>query len=466
MIKPNHILALAVALLIQTQTQAATTPASPKLQPEDFATGSRLQVQGKGQEPFYRIILPPEVYTGTAYPDLRDLRVFNGDGEVVPYALISPAIDKAPLRRVVLQSFQLTDKSDDNGSPRIEVQTQGLTVHIAGEHKSVRRAEYLLSLPQTNGGDRPNVKALHLDWAAKTGNWQQRVTVEGSDDLRKWSTILVDQPLMDLKNGTQRLVQKDIEFSERQFWRYWRLSFGEIENAGAAPELRSVEASLDDHRPSPSYEKINATLLGADEHGASYTLPSPQWISRLRILPQQANSVLPIRIEYRLDSKDKWLAWGDTVAYRLSSPQGERLSPPARNTGDVLARELRLTPIGPGWGAQAPQLVAERETRHVVFNARGGGPWLLAWGSRVADDASLPLETLIQQNREEAAFFLIAEAEPAQALGGTERLTALSPAERRQNQHAWLVWIGLIAGALALAALALRVWKETRLPAA
>ncbi|MEO8009441.1 MAG: DUF3999 family protein, partial [Betaproteobacteria bacterium] len=52
--------------------------------PEDFAFA--VPIDGLGGDALYRVAIPPAVYEQAAFSDLRDLRVFNGAGEVVPYA--------------------------------------------------------------------------------------------------------------------------------------------------------------------------------------------------------------------------------------------------------------------------------------------------------------------------------------------------------------------------------------------
>ena len=53
-------------------------------QPHDFAYGIPLQTSG--QDALQELELPRAVYEGVVHPDLADLRVFNGAGEVVAHA--------------------------------------------------------------------------------------------------------------------------------------------------------------------------------------------------------------------------------------------------------------------------------------------------------------------------------------------------------------------------------------------
>jgi hypothetical protein len=57
--------------------------------PGDYAYA--LPIEGVASEALYRVAIPRVVHEAAAFPDLRDLRVFNGAGDIVPYALRPPA---------------------------------------------------------------------------------------------------------------------------------------------------------------------------------------------------------------------------------------------------------------------------------------------------------------------------------------------------------------------------------------
>ena len=97
----------------------------------------------------------------------------------------------------------------------------------------------------------------------------------------------------------------------------------------------------------------------------------------------------------------------------------------------------------------------------LLVNARGAGPFLLAWGSRAADEGSVPPGTLMPAGSS-TVDMPAAQAMSRRTLGGPERLTAASRAERAAAWQTTLVWIMLVGGAGALAFLAFRVWREAR----
>ena len=56
---------------------------------------------------FARVAIPAAVYEGAVHRSLADMRMFNADGEVVPYAFVPRTSEDAPLSQVPLRMFPL-----------------------------------------------------------------------------------------------------------------------------------------------------------------------------------------------------------------------------------------------------------------------------------------------------------------------------------------------------------------------
>ena len=78
---------IAVVILGFVSLVALAADAPPK--PADFAYGMALQTDGK--DGVYKVTVPLDVYKIVRHPDLRDIRVFNADGEVVPHVVTRSA---------------------------------------------------------------------------------------------------------------------------------------------------------------------------------------------------------------------------------------------------------------------------------------------------------------------------------------------------------------------------------------
>ena len=86
-------------------TGAAVSSDEVKESPADYVTGVTLETTGTS--PWYRVSLPPAVYPGTAWADLRDVRVFNHLGETVPFTLVAQKTQPVTPEAVALRFFPL-----------------------------------------------------------------------------------------------------------------------------------------------------------------------------------------------------------------------------------------------------------------------------------------------------------------------------------------------------------------------
>lgn len=73
-------------------------PLSAKESAEGFSRQVALSLQGEG--PWYRLSIPMSVQLSAAHADLRDLRVFDAEGEALPYALVAGSERQAEWSRV------------------------------------------------------------------------------------------------------------------------------------------------------------------------------------------------------------------------------------------------------------------------------------------------------------------------------------------------------------------------------
>lgn len=76
--------AAAGMVFVATVTLAADRPPTP----QSFAYGLELAISGSN--PFHELELPLEVYQNVTRTDLGDIRVFNGNDDIVPHLLRKP----------------------------------------------------------------------------------------------------------------------------------------------------------------------------------------------------------------------------------------------------------------------------------------------------------------------------------------------------------------------------------------
>jgi Protein of unknown function (DUF3999) len=435
--KPFVVLSLAIA--------ATSTGSSPT----DFAY--RMQVLGTHDAAAYRVALPLAVYRKISHADLADLRVFNGSGEQVPFAIERPAAGTVSNAATAFSSFPLKDDSTatlDAIKVTIESGKGAINVQTGGQASPTGRINtYLvdgrsLEVP---------VAALQLEWPQDAADFAGRVRVEASDTLGDWRVVSNAAPIANLHSNEERLIEQRVEFSPTKA-KYWRLSWS---GATAPFILTSVLAEPARQNVEARHTSLNVAAVasrkapGEFEYDLSASVP----VDRVNLELPDANTVVDVELLSRKRPADAWHVVRRSGFYRLKSEGEELRNGPvsiALNTDRYWL--LRTDPKGGGLGNTAPHLVVDWVPHEVVFVARGTGPFYVAYGSATAESAAISLAGLPKNVSIDSAS--LSDPEPS---GGDSRLQP--PA----TPYPWktpLLWAILIAGAVLLAWMAYRLSKD------
>ncbi|MEJ2094506.1 MAG: DUF3999 family protein, partial [Gammaproteobacteria bacterium] len=178
----------ACLLLVASQAYAAVEPDM-----QDYAQANPITTDGSSA--IYRIELPAEVYETVARYDLGDVRVFNQDGERVPFA-----IQRQEQKKVLktawfdLPVFPLrgnVEKLADDQSLDLSLGEDGkiLELHYKsnGAKLNQNQNQYLLDL---SGISQP-VDALEVIIShSNEEGYLKKVRLESSNDLNYWSPLV------------------------------------------------------------------------------------------------------------------------------------------------------------------------------------------------------------------------------------------------------------------------------------
>ena len=170
-------LAGGAALLTAPCVAAAADPT-----PRDFAYG--IPVVTTRDAAVYRFALPLAVYRDTTREDLGDVRIFNAQGEAVPYSLmraVPPPRAREPA--IGLPLFPL------RGTAHIVMDGQHIAIESPGSSVNLRTQpvdpnttvnQYVLDGRMMNAA----VAALELNWPDTAVDYSGRIKVEASDASR------------------------------------------------------------------------------------------------------------------------------------------------------------------------------------------------------------------------------------------------------------------------------------------
>ncbi len=449
------------AILLAIAVFSATGVACMAQTLDEFAYA--LPIEATGGDAFYRVVITRPVYEATAFADLRDLRVFNGNGEAVPYAFRPVEQQAQKPQPVSLPFFPLRGPRD------ARTEDLDLSVGRSGGKVSVRlRAggdagaqQVLLGYLIDASEIRTPLSGLEAGWPAAGPGQLTSVRIEASDDLKQWTTLATDAPLGAMSNAGQRLERNTIEYRSRQA-KYLRLTWLD---AGRAFELSAVRGLAPEQwqQPDRMWKEVVAVPDPGSPGDFLFDLGGRFPMDRLELQLPQENTVIPVQVFSRNDPGDKWMPVAATVAYRLKQ-DGRELASPALALGTDTRRYwlLRLNTKAGGIGAGSLGVKAGWTPRELVFNARGSGPFRIAYGNARAEPGSLPLETLVPGMR--------TEREPKIALAATgapQKLAGEAATAPRADVRKWGLWVALLIGVALLAWMAWRLiaqMQETERP--
>jgi len=429
------------------------TPVLAVEKAEDFAWQATLQTPVAG--PWFQLDLPLPALLAARHNDLRDLRVQNAQGQFLAYSLLQPAAEYRQAEQSHgVRWFPLQAEQATTGLPpglRIESSSTGTLVEVQPATTSgsqpLPRQGWLLDASAIQA---PLVR-LSLDWDGTEGF--QRFAVESSDDLQHWQAV-GDYQVARLSFAGDRIEQREIKLPALRS-RYLRLLW---RSPAVAPELSAVQlVSVQEGYVEPPLlwsEPLPAQPLDAQSY--QWQLPRALPVQALRLPLSDANSLVPVRVQGRVDTTRPWAAVAQGVLYRLPQQGREVREEELRLPGWPLS-ELRVQVDARGGGfSSAPQLQYALSGQRLVFLARGEGPYRLLLGNAKAAPVELPLATLMpgyssEQLRELPKATLLlpaAQAAPEQTQSGAVA------GEAQADWQRLALWAVLLAGVLLLGGMA------------
>jgi hypothetical protein len=427
----------------------ATAPAAHDgpLSPRDFASGMRVDTPRESAA--YRLTLPLAVYQGTVREDLSDLRIFNAQGEAVPYSLTQLEPPPPSLATTSLPLFPLRGAAHAamNGL-RLTIDSPGSAVHVQTQGSAATSGEARQYILDARGIDAA-ISALRLAWPDSADDYSGRLTLEVSDDLGAWTPVMSGAPIANLHANGQALVANRIEVAPTRA-KFWRLSWA---SSPPAFELSSVTADTAD-RPETVYASLGVGGMADPSDSRAYTfdLGAHAPVTRLNLILPESNSLNRVEFSSRRTPDESWRARIVADVYRLSTSDGERSNTPI-DIGIDNDRYWKARIVNGGdLSRTPPHLVVSYVPAEITFLAQGKGPFILAYGNLSALQAETDLSRISR-----TADIVSATVEAAQALGGPGRRVP-SPAP-----FPWvraLLWSMLIIAALLLGWMAFRLSKD------
>jgi len=427
----------------------------------DYATQVPLTLSGEG--PWYRLEVPMALRLAARFGDLRDVRVFNAEGQAQAYALTAGSAERSETNTATaVKWFPLYAAADaPAGAPSVRVQrtTTGTIVEVGPEAVTATdKPNQVLRgwLLDASAIDAP-LNKLSLDWTSEQDGFQ-RFSIEASDDLQTW-TPWEDGQIARLAFADERIEQRDTTLPGQRA-RYLRLLWLAPQKA---PVLVSAELSSTTHSSVAAPVSWSDGLPTTRVKDGEYTLdlPVPLPLELLRVELTQANTLAPVTVSTRRDSKDSWQSLTRGLLYRLPENGKDVIHDELQLPGQwVQHLRLQVDPRGGGLGQAAPTVRIGLRSTQLVFLARGSAPYVLALGNASGTANNLPLSTLIPgyDDKRLASLGIAKAGTPVAAPSVTQ---TASPAANVDWQRYGL-WAVLLVGVALLVGMALSLLKAQK----
>ncbi len=346
-----------------------------------------------------RAEVPAQALMRLQSSDARDLRVFNGAGEAVPFAFMEPpgAIAAPPAQKTTayaaLPLFSAAGGArQTQGSTEVRIgDGAGRSVWVRMDGTDVKGAPKLDSVLFATRDEQHLLSAIEVQ-ATLPANTPVRMSVSSSADLAQWSTLPVRGRLYRF-DGAGAPVNMMLQFDRpvQLQGRYLRLDWSGQEGVsvtavtGLVAPVAQPAVRVRGELPAPQ-----TAGSGAVEIATGFATP----LAGLALTTPKNNALLPLRILGRNEASLPWRQLGQTVVYRLGTPGSEAINPPVALHG-ASARWLRIeSTTGSDLAAAQLQAVAEFEPVRLVFVASGSAPFELVAGRANTPSAALPLPTI------------------------------------------------------------------------
>lgn len=457
-------IALAALGMLILAWPAAARAAAPR--PADFTWRAPLQTPAGAA--LVRAELPPQAMLHLQSSDWRDLRVFNGAGEAVPFALLAPPAAAPPPPRARTASYPAlplhaassrTARSAGSTEVRIADGAGQRSVWVRMDGGELRGAPRLDSVLIDTRTQREPLGAIEIH-GTLPANTPVQLRVASSADLAQWSVVPVRGQLYRFEGeGAPSNMTLEFEPPAVVGGRFLRLDWtgqaGVAVTAVTGMVAPGAAAPARVRAPLPPARAVDG---GALEIATGFATP----LAALALQTLEPNSLWPVRVLARNEASLPWRQVGQTVVYRLAGGDSDGTNPALVLPG-VSARWLRLESTSGADLARARLLAgAEFQPLRLVFVASGQGPFELTAGRTAAPPAALPLATI------------------AGTLGGRPPeelpLATVGAAAARVAPPAWaglwaadaapgataVLWTVLVAGVLALAAVAWSLLRQLK----
>lgn len=434
--------------------------AEPPLSKTDFAFGN--EVVPSDNKSVIQITLPESLYSVSKNMSLADVSVFNSSGESVPHQMYEPEKKQLEIKKgmKLLPIFPIYGNiMAEEALSHIKISTgadKTLIELIPSAKPRINKGKlegYIVDASKVE--DR--IESFRFLFANPPKNKFLSLKIEGSSDLRQWSTVAANGVLAWFDMNQQSIIQDAISIHSAAH-KFYRISeeFGE-----ELPQLQNLEANFSSELKNLDSVSYLKTIEGKKAETKSeplshvFDLGGNLPVSGVQIKFKDKNSIARFLIQGSNAANGPWIDISEDNFFSIQ--QSEKVHEVLTAKFEKRSFQfwkLQLLSDVSGIGPQFPEISFVWEPHRLIFLARGEPPFLLAYGSAKALVSS---QTILPEFEEKD--IAVAKLQNQITLGGPAQLEAVI--EVQHDYRKYVLWAILIIGALFIGTMALRVKKSS-----
>lgn len=411
----------------------------------------------KASDEAYRVVLTPEVYASVSPgADLRDLIVVNALGRPVPFAPLPPSPPVSHDFETMGRLLPLPVPAAAADTVRVERNTSGgIVISQNDRSAAVKRPDAWL----IDAGRAMNLDRLALDPSSLNQDFQLRVVVEGSNDLRQWSLLASDLSLTRVHGDQDQVEQLTAEVSSNDAYRYFRvrLTDGDVDwSAGHAPIVKLSGSYTDAAAEHASQlQWLAATKSAQAASDVDYDLPAALPVESVTVALPAANNAARVHVLVQGQGASSWTEVAALDLVRTGGKNGDATA--AFDVRNV--KHLRVhsdTPL-----ADAPTLRVGWVPPQYVFLPEGNAPYRFLAGSYAARRGDYPVDEALSRLQSQHGETW---QPPVAQLGPRTDEAGPSALEAPKVPYDWtkpLLWVVLALGALVVGGMAFSLLRHS-----
>ncbi len=433
--------------------------------PDDFAWQFPLTLEPG--EALGRVTLNAEVYARLWRDDLSDIVAFNAEDAPIPIALVDGGFGRTSLP--VSEPFTVplfrVPRADGKAAAeklRVRLEQHESALEIVRDETPPSNAPQDVILDLSSHAGSP-ITTLWIEFAPDATGLNARADVAGSANLSDWKPLAHSQALVALDEDGLRLERRRIEFAATTL-PYLRIRRTDRNDPLPILGVKAVRAPATNGWPASEIAIVHPHATAQHELPGAYVYASggPFPVERIEVQLAEHNAAATVIIESRANPNLPWRERARGSVFQIGNDSSKVESAPFQLTSPIRDRHLRLR-TEPAQ-AKAPALILGYRPDQFIFAAQGKPPYKLAAGSARMQRGSYPLQNVFAQTLQaENDAWLPSEARLGHGaeLAGGAALAPRPDTSGAPTAWQWLLWLLLLAGALAVVSMVLKLLRQS-----